>query len=76
MMSMRPPQQEHGGRTSGSEMVSAAGAGAASNLAKASRLVAKADDAAVQDGFHLYLHGFIVTDDGHWTVVQQRCRSC
>jgi uncharacterized protein len=25
----------------------------------------------VQDGFELYLHGFIVTDEGHWTVVQQ-----
>ncbi|MBV7481841.1 DUF763 domain-containing protein [Bordetella sp. BOR01] len=40
-------------------------------LARASRLVAKVDSAAVQDGFDLYLHGFIVTDDGHWTVVQQ-----
>jgi hypothetical protein len=40
-------------------------------LATASRLVAKVDSAAVQDGFSLYLHGFIVTDDGHWTVVQQ-----
>src|SRR5450631_3365155 len=40
-------------------------------LAKASRLVAKVDSAAVQDGFDLYLHGFIVTDEGHWTVVQQ-----
>ena len=40
-------------------------------LATASRLVAKVDSAAVQDGFDLYLHGFIVTDDGHWTVVQQ-----
>jgi hypothetical protein len=40
-------------------------------LAKASRLVAKVDSAAVQDGFDLYLHGFIVTADGHWTVVQQ-----
>jgi hypothetical protein len=40
-------------------------------LAKASRLVAKVDSAAVQDGFQLYLHGFIVTDDGHWAVVQQ-----
>jgi hypothetical protein len=40
-------------------------------LGKASRLVAKVDSAAVQDGFDLYLHGFIVTDDGHWTVVQQ-----
>jgi hypothetical protein len=40
-------------------------------LAKASRLVAKVDSAAVQDGFQLYLHGFIVADDGHWVVVQQ-----
>ena len=40
-------------------------------LAKASRLVAKVDSAAVQDGFDLYLHGFFVTDDGKWTVVQQ-----
>lgn len=40
-------------------------------LAKASRLVAKVDSAAVQDGFELYLHGFIVTDDGNWVVVQQ-----
>jgi hypothetical protein len=40
-------------------------------LARASRLVAKVDSAAVQDGFDLYLHGFIVADDGHWAVVQQ-----
>src|SRR5580704_1365346 len=40
-------------------------------LATASRLIAKVDSAAVQDGFELYLHGFIVTDDGRWTVVQQ-----
>jgi hypothetical protein len=40
-------------------------------LTRASRLVAKVDSAAVQDGFELYLHGFIVTDEGHWTVVQQ-----
>ncbi|HEX3483638.1 MAG TPA: DUF763 domain-containing protein [Micropepsaceae bacterium] len=40
-------------------------------LAQTSRLVAKIDSAAVQDGFQLYLHGFIVTDDGHWVVVQQ-----
>ena len=40
-------------------------------LATASRLIAKIDSAAVQDGFQLYLHGFIVTDDGHWVVVQQ-----
>jgi hypothetical protein len=46
-----------------------------SALAKASRLVAKVDSAAVQDGFDLYLHGFIVTDDGHWTVEELRRRS-
>jgi hypothetical protein len=40
-------------------------------LAQASRLVAKVDSAAVQDGFELYLHSFIVADDGHWVVVQQ-----
>jgi uncharacterized protein len=40
-------------------------------LTRASRLVAKVDSAALQDGFDLYLHGFIVTDDGKWTVVQQ-----
>src|SRR5271154_6726426 len=40
-------------------------------LARASRLVAKVDSAAVQDGFDLYLHGFIVADDGQWVVVQQ-----
>ena len=40
-------------------------------LTRASRLVAKVDSAAVQDGFELYLHGFFVTDEGRWTVVQQ-----
>src|SRR5215471_1764053 len=41
------------------------------SLTRASRLVAKVDSAAVQDGFDLYLHGFFVTADGKWTVVQQ-----
>lgn len=40
-------------------------------LTRASRLVAKVDSAAIQDGFDLYLHGFFITDDGKWTVVQQ-----
>jgi hypothetical protein len=40
-------------------------------LSTASRLVAKIDSAAIQDGFDLYLHGFIVAHDGHWVVVQQ-----
>jgi hypothetical protein len=41
------------------------------SLARASRLVAKVDSAAVQDGFDLYLHSFVVTADGNWAVVQQ-----
>jgi len=40
-------------------------------LVRTSKLVAKVDSAAVQDGFDLYLHGFVVTDDGKWVVVQQ-----
>ena len=44
-------------------------------LARASRLVAKVDSAAVQDGFDLYLHGFFVTAEGKWTVVQQGMNS-
>jgi hypothetical protein len=43
----------------------------APGLVRASRLVAKVDSAAVQDGFQLYLHGFVVADDGAWVVVQQ-----
>ncbi len=41
------------------------------SLAVTSKLVAKVDSAAVQDGFDLYLHSFVVTDDAKWTVVQQ-----
>jgi hypothetical protein len=40
-------------------------------LGRASRLVAKVDSAAVQDGFDLYLHGFVVSSAGEWVVVQQ-----
>jgi len=40
-------------------------------LAQTSRLVAKVDGAAVQDGYDLYLHAFVVADDGAWVVVQQ-----
>src|SRR5437868_4960009 len=46
------------------------GLGGAS-LARTSRLVAKVDSAAVQDGFSLYLHGVVVARDGSWAVVQQ-----
>ncbi len=41
------------------------------SLAMKSRLIAKVDSAAVQDGFDLYLHGFVVADDGKWVVIQQ-----
>ncbi len=40
-------------------------------LSRASRLVAKVDGALLQDGHQLYLHGFVVTDEGRWCVVQQ-----
>lgn len=40
-------------------------------LGQTSRLVAKIDSAAIQDGFELYLHGFIVSREGRWTVIQQ-----
>ncbi len=42
-----------------------------SQLARTSRLVAKVDNTAVQDGFQIYLHSFFLTSDGLWTVVQQ-----
>ena len=40
-------------------------------LVRTSKLVAKVDNTAGQDGFSLYLHAFVVTDDGDWVVVQQ-----
>lgn len=40
-------------------------------LVRASKLVAKVDNTAIQDGYQLYLHTFIVSDNGDWTVVQQ-----
>ena len=40
-------------------------------LVRASKLTAKVDNTAVQDGYSLYLHSFVVTDDGKWVVVQQ-----
>lgn len=40
-------------------------------LARNSRLTAKIDNTAIQDGFQIYLHSFIVTADGNWTVIQQ-----
>jgi hypothetical protein len=43
----------------------------AARLTETSRLIAKIDSAAVQDGYDLYLHGFVVAANGGWCVVQQ-----
>jgi uncharacterized protein len=40
-------------------------------LVRASRLTAKVDNNAISDGFQIYLHGFIISAAGDWTVVQQ-----
>ena len=40
-------------------------------LVYASRMTAKVDSAAVQDGYQIYHHTIIFTADGKWTVVQQ-----
>jgi len=40
-------------------------------LKRTSCLCAKVDNTAVQDGFQLYQHNFVVTDEGDWAVVQQ-----
>jgi hypothetical protein len=40
-------------------------------LVYASRMSAKVDSAAVQDGYQLYHHTFFFTADGSWCVVQQ-----
>ncbi|MGX5820904.1 DUF763 domain-containing protein [Chitinophaga lutea] len=40
-------------------------------LVRSSKLSAKVDNVAVQDGFQLYQHNFIVSRDGDWTVIQQ-----
>ncbi|HEX8332724.1 MAG TPA: DUF763 domain-containing protein [Segetibacter sp.] len=44
-------------------------------LVKASKLSAKVDNTAIQDGFQLYTHNFIISDTGEWTVVQQGMRT-
>jgi hypothetical protein len=40
-------------------------------LVRTSRMVAKVDSAAVQDGYQLYHHFFVFDRDGNWAVVQQ-----
>lgn len=46
----------------------------AERLVYNSRMSAKVDSAAVQDGFGIYHHSFFVTGDGQWAVVQQGMR--
>ena len=46
----------------------------ANHLVRCSKLSAKVDNTAIQDGFQLYLHSFILSDVGEWTVVQQGMR--
>ncbi len=43
-------------------------------LAYNSRMAAKVDSAAVQDGFGIYHHSFFLTTEGEWAVVQQGMR--
>ena len=43
-------------------------------LVRFSKLSAKVDNTAVQDGFQLYIHNFILSNEGDWTVVQQGMR--
>lgn len=40
-------------------------------LANFSKLTAKVDNNAIQDGFQLYQHNFIVDSKGQWAVIQQ-----
>ena len=40
-------------------------------LVQASKLSAKVDNTALQDGYQLYHHSFFFTREGHWSVVQQ-----
>ena len=44
---------------------------AGDRLVYASRMSAKVDSAAVQDGFQLYHHAFLFTPAGQWCVIQQ-----
>lgn len=40
-------------------------------LVRSSKLSAKVDNTAIQDGYQLYLHSFIVSKEGEWAVIQQ-----
>ncbi len=40
-------------------------------LVRSSKLSAKVDNTAIQDGYQLYLHSFVLSSDGDWSVIQQ-----
>jgi hypothetical protein len=40
-------------------------------LVRSSKLSAKVDNTAIQDGYQLYTHNFILSGTGEWTVIQQ-----
>lgn len=40
-------------------------------LSRCSKLAAKVDNTAIQDGFQLYLHSFVISEEGDWSVIQQ-----
>ncbi len=41
------------------------------SLKYASRMAAKVDNTCLQDGYQLYHHAFVLSEDGDWVVVQQ-----
>ncbi len=41
------------------------------DLVRSSKLSAKVDNTAIQDGFSIYLHSFFLAKSGEWAVVQQ-----
>jgi len=45
--------------------------GSVEKLVYASKMAAKIDNSAIQDGYHLYHHCFFVSLENAWTVVQQ-----
>ena len=73
---LRPVRRRRQGRhlapDAGRDHFRLRGSGArAGPLVKASRLAAKVDNTAVQDGHQLYHHSFVFTPSGSWCVVQQ-----
>jgi len=41
------------------------------SLVRISRLAARVDNNAIDDGFQIYLHTFVLTSGGEWAIVQQ-----